>query len=153
MAYKISENRSVATCDTAKSPVPVHHCWKLVRLLLWQILFRKKKRKRKRTVESCEHNQSIPSPILNKYRFTMSWRTILKKVQRIATEDFLRLNSTFKLQKATHDTCYNFKKIRSHVDFLSQDTVGHPFYLFIFNFIYFNWRLITLQYCIGFAIH
>ena len=28
-------------------------------------------------------------------------------------------------------------------------------YLFIFKykFIYFNWRLITLQYCIGFAIH
>ena len=30
------------------------------------------------------------------------------------------------------------------------------FYFFIyllFKFIYFNWRLITLQYCIGFAIH
>ena len=28
------------------------------------------------------------------------------------------------------------------------------FYLFFkFKFIYFNWRLITLQYCIGFAIH
>ena len=26
------------------------------------------------------------------------------------------------------------------------------FFLF-FKFIYFNWRLITLQYCIGFAIH
>ena len=28
-------------------------------------------------------------------------------------------------------------------------------YLFLFfnKFIYFNWRLITLQYCIGFAIH
>ena len=25
--------------------------------------------------------------------------------------------------------------------------------LFKFKFIYFNWRLITLQYCIGFAIH
>ena len=25
--------------------------------------------------------------------------------------------------------------------------------LFIYLFIYFNWRLITLQYCIGFAIH
>ena len=31
----------------------------------------------------------------------------------------------------------------------------HPFYLFIlkYAFIYFNCRLITLQYCIGFAIH
>ena len=28
------------------------------------------------------------------------------------------------------------------------------FYLFLkYEFIYFNWRLITLQYCIGFAIH
>ena len=26
-------------------------------------------------------------------------------------------------------------------------------YLFKFKLIYFNWRLITLQYCIGFAIH
>ena len=33
----------------------------------------------------------------------------------------------------------------------------HYFFLFLiffkFKFIYFNWRLITLQYCIGFAIH
>ena len=31
-----------------------------------------------------------------------------------------------------------------------------PFYCFLllkYKFIYFNWRLITLQYCIGFAIH
>ena len=30
-----------------------------------------------------------------------------------------------------------------------------PFIIFLFyyKFIYFNWRLITLQYCIGFAIH
>ena len=27
------------------------------------------------------------------------------------------------------------------------------FILFLFKFIYFNWRLITLQHCIGFAIH
>ena len=27
------------------------------------------------------------------------------------------------------------------------------FYFFKFKYIYFNWRLITLQYCIGFAIH
>ena len=27
------------------------------------------------------------------------------------------------------------------------------FSLFLFNFFYFIWRLITLQYCIGFAIH
>ena len=27
------------------------------------------------------------------------------------------------------------------------------FFFFFFKFIYFNWRLITLQYCIGFAIH
>ena len=28
----------------------------------------------------------------------------------------------------------------------------HFSFLFVY-FIYFNWRLITLQYCIGFAIH
>jgi len=28
-----------------------------------------------------------------------------------------------------------------------------PLSLFLYKFIYFNWRLITLQYCIGFAIH
>ena len=27
------------------------------------------------------------------------------------------------------------------------------FFFFLCKFIYFNWRLITLQYCIGFAIH
>ena len=27
------------------------------------------------------------------------------------------------------------------------------FYFFKYKFIYFNWRLITLQYCVGFAIH
>ena len=27
------------------------------------------------------------------------------------------------------------------------------FIFFKYKFIYFNWRLITLQYCIGFAIH
>ena len=27
------------------------------------------------------------------------------------------------------------------------------FFSFFFKFVYFNWRLITLQYCIGFAIH
>ena len=26
-------------------------------------------------------------------------------------------------------------------------------FFFQYKFIYFNWRLITLQYCIGFAIH
>ena len=27
------------------------------------------------------------------------------------------------------------------------------YFFYIYKFIYFNWRLITLQYCIGFAIH
>ena len=36
-----------------------------------------------------------------------------------------------------------------HTIFVSQSN-----FLFLFSkFIYFNWRLITLQYCIGFAIH
>ena len=36
----------------------------------------------------------------------------------------------------------------------SQNYVYEWFYFnVIFKFIYFNWRLINLQYCIGFAIH
>ena len=30
---------------------------------------------------------------------------------------------------------------------------SHLSFFYIYKFIYFNWRLITLQYCIGFAIH
>ena len=38
---------------------------------------------------------------------------------------------------------------------LSNQTTTKTFYFLFFKyqFIYFNWRLITLQYCIGFAIH
>ena len=47
--------------------------------------------------------------------------------------------------------CYNFvfQMLRSPPPLVDL------FYLilFKFKFIYFNWRLITLQYCIGFAIH
>ena len=32
------------------------------------------------------------------------------------------------------------------------EQTSKTFYLFV-KFTYFNWRLITLQYCIGFAIH
>ena len=31
--------------------------------------------------------------------------------------------------------------------------IGAEAFFFKYKFIYFNWRLITLQYCIGFAIH
>ena len=34
----------------------------------------------------------------------------------------------------------------------SQQTVENSYFL-KYKFVYFNWRLITLQYCIGFAIH
>ena len=40
--------------------------------------------------------------------------------------------------------------------FKNQDVSRGYLYLVLFfkyKFIYFNWRLITLQYCIGFAIH
>ena len=33
------------------------------------------------------------------------------------------------------------------------NSTGFTSFFFKFKFIYFNWRLITLQYCIGFAIH
>ena len=51
--------------------------------------------------------------------------------------------------KATHTytRTYTHKHIYTHK---AVDMLG---YFFKFKFIYFNWRLITLQYCIGFAIH
>ena len=35
----------------------------------------------------------------------------------------------------------------------SKNATTLPSHFFKFKFIYFNWRLITLQYCIGFVIH
>ena len=37
-----------------------------------------------------------------------------------------------------------------HADSLPAESERYPLFFFL---IYFNWRLITLQYCIGFAIH
>ena len=31
--------------------------------------------------------------------------------------------------------------------------IGNKIYFLKYKFIFFNWKLITLQYCIGFAIH
>ena len=41
------------------------------------------------------------------------------------------------------------------IGFCLQHSLTHliDFFFFFNKFIYFNWRLITLQYCIGFAIH
>ena len=36
---------------------------------------------------------------------------------------------------------------------MATDDIVICFYFFKYIFIYFNWRLITLQYCVGFAIH
>ena len=48
--------------------------------------------------------------------------------------------------------------MKSHRFFFYSSTFFFPlFFIFffkkIYKFIYFNWKLITLQYCIGFAIH
>ena len=49
----------------------------------------------------------------------------------------------------------SFSILVSSVNMPRKGIAGHMVVLFIFllKFIYFNWRLITLQYCIGFAIH
>ena len=44
------------------------------------------------------------------------------------------------------------EKSRTKMYFISLKTY-FLFFLILKKFIYFNWRLITLQYCIGFAIH
>ena len=36
---------------------------------------------------------------------------------------------------------------------MATDDIVICFYFFKYIFIYFNWRLIILQYCVGFAIH
>ena len=36
---------------------------------------------------------------------------------------------------------------------MATDDIVICFYFFKYKFIYFNWRLITLQYCVGFAVH
>ena len=42
--------------------------------------------------------------------------------------------------------------ITFHLDWQGVSKIT-AWYIFKYKFIYFNWRLITLQYCIGFAIH
>ena len=37
--------------------------------------------------------------------------------------------------------------------FFKLSSLLNIYYFFKYKFVYFNWRLITLQYCIGFAIH
>ena len=51
---------------------------------------------------------------------------------------------------STHDYWKN--RGFDYTDLCWQSNV-FAFYFLNFKFIYFNWRLITLQYCIGFAIH
>ena len=47
---------------------------------------------------------------------------------------------------------YPRSKMNSQLRILSREITLSIFFK-KYNFIYFNWRLITLQYCIGFAIH
>ena len=50
----------------------------------------------------------------------------------------------------------DLRKFLISLSFWNDSFVGYYSWLifsFKFKFIYFNWRLITLQYCIGFAIH
>ena len=49
---------------------------------------------------------------------------------------------------------YYFPEFSSEIRMASENfEKEHNDNSFLFKFIYFNWRLITLQYCIGFAIH
>ena len=46
-----------------------------------------------------------------------------------------------------------FKQFSEEEQMLKHDKVPTLKNFFKYKFIYFNWRLIILQYCIGFAIH
>ena len=72
-------------------------------------------------------------------------KTTVQKHQRFGIQPFLWSKShihTWLLENHSFD----------YTDFGRQSNVS-SFYFIFFNFIYFNWRLVTLQYCIGFAIH
>ena len=51
--------------------------------------------------------------------------------------------------------CYELKFVPNELNlFIHPETLFHfTLFSFLYKFIYFNWNLITLQYCIGFAIH
>ena len=57
------------------------------------------------------------------------------------------INQYVSFLKFGHFCFFNFKLFIYLFSFLNVEL------FFKFKFIYFNWRLITLQYCIGFAIH
>ena len=66
----------------------------------------------------------------------------------------LKLCLTFSLRGWIYVFIYYFHDCKFSL-FLKLITITVFLYLFLFEykFIYFNWRLITLQYCIGFSIH
>ena len=67
-----------------------------------------------------------------------TWRTYLKEQTKVSCTLCSQLN----LKQ------HNFLNL-----FFSKRLKLTSFCFFKYKFIYFNWRLITLQYCIGFAIH
>ena len=56
-------------------------------------------------------------------------------------------------QRASNHWSFSHLYSFDFVDWLFSLTMQYSFYFLKYKFIYFNWRLITLQYCIGFAIH
>ena len=91
-------------------------------------------------------------------RLLISWlqspsRVILelKKIKSITTNCNIRF---FSLALTKEETVV----AKSHgnsssLDWPCRRTARLTLFFFLYKFIYFNWRLITLQYCIGFAIH
>ena len=58
-----------------------------------------------------------------------------------------------KSRSREHVWAPHWYKLKKCVKYFFSLKTTFIFYFFKYNFIYFNWRLITLQYCIGFAIH
>ena len=55
-------------------------------------------------------------------------------------------------QRASNHWSFSHLYSFDFVDWLFSLTMQYSFYFLKYKFIYFNWRLITLQYCIGFAM-
>ena len=89
------------------------------------------------------------------FQFALQSASYLFSLSRNTFRLILCITSLFKL--SSRSTLSVFSWITeclsgwhaAHCDYMR----GIFFSLFKYKFIYFNWRLITLQYCIGFAIH
>ena len=103
------------------------------------------------------HGPSIPGSYA--VLFFLQHRTLLLPPDTSTTGHCFHFNSAFLflLELFLHSFPIAYWTSTELGGFIFQCHIFLPFHtfhrVFFFYFTYFNWRLITLQYCIGFAIH